>query len=76
MDQSGVLERLIVSGERIASLSPTLPTEGTRFASARCRSLDRDVLHAALGVVSEAAADWLAIVQGLLQRVEHEAGVR
>ena len=33
-------------------------------------------LDAAVGVVDEIAGDGLAIVQGLLQRVEHEAGVR
>ena len=36
--------------------------------------LDRDVLHAAIGVVDETAAgDGLSIVERLLQRVEHEA---
>jgi hypothetical protein len=35
------------------------------------------VLHAAIGVVDETAArNGFAIVDGLLQRVEHEAGVR
>ena len=39
--------------------------------------LDRDVLHTAITVVNEAAApDGSALVQGLLQRVQHEAGVR
>src|SRR3954453_13262624 len=38
--------------------------------------LDRDVLHTAITVVDEAAApDGPALVQGLLQRVQHEAGV-
>src|ERR1700689_4445192 len=38
---------------------------------------DRDVLAAPVAMVHEAAAmDRSAIVQGLLQRIEHEAGVR
>src|SRR3954468_18440876 len=38
--------------------------------------LDRDVLHTAIAVMDEAAApDGPALVQGLLQRVQHEAGV-
>ena len=38
--------------------------------------LDRDVLHTAITVVDEAAApDGPALVQGLLQRVQHEAGM-
>ncbi len=39
--------------------------------------LDRDVLHTAIAVMDEAAApDGPARVQGLLQCVQHEAGVR
>src|SRR3954466_15197393 len=39
--------------------------------------LDRDVLHTAITVVDEAAApDGPAFVQGLLQRVQYEAGMR
>src|SRR3954447_7027174 len=38
--------------------------------------LDRDVLHTAITVMDQAAApDGPALVQGLLQRVQHEAGV-
>src|SRR6476646_11405982 len=38
--------------------------------------LDRDVLHTAITVVDEAAApDGPALVQSLLQRVQHKAGV-
>ena len=38
--------------------------------------LDRDVLHTAIAVVDEAAAsDGPALVRGLLQRVQHKAGV-
>src|SRR3954468_14969624 len=38
--------------------------------------LNRDVLHTAITVVDQAAApDGPALVQGLLQRVQHEAGV-
>src|SRR3954464_5434294 len=38
--------------------------------------LDREVLHTAIAVMDEAAApDRPALVQGLLQRVQHEAGV-
>ena len=40
------------------------------------RVLDRDVLHAAIRVVDETAADRPAFLQGLLQRIEHEAGMR
>src|SRR4051794_22016396 len=38
--------------------------------------LDRDVLHTAIAVVNEAAApDRPALVQSLLQRIQHKAGV-
>ena len=38
--------------------------------------LDRDLLHTAIAVVDEAAAsDGPALVRGLLQRVQHKAGV-
>ena len=42
---------------------------------ARC--IDRDVLAAPIAMVDELAAmDWPPIMQGLLQRIEHEAGMR
>ena len=37
---------------------------------------NRDVLHAAIGVVHEPTADGTALVQSLLQRIEDEARMR
>ena len=78
MDHLGFVEPVDRLGERVV-VAVADAADGRHEAGLgeALGVLDRDVLHAAIGVVDETAAgDGLSIMDGLLQRVEHEAGVR
>jgi hypothetical protein len=59
---------MTVSARASSKLSPTLPTDGAMPASARRRVY-------VIEVTNKAALDGTTGVQGLLQGVEHEAGL-
>ena len=77
MDDLGLVETVDRLGESIVI---TVADAADRRLDARLRQplgvLDRDVLAAAIAVVHEPAAmDGPPIMEGLLQRIEHEARV-
>src|SRR3954453_10795661 len=77
MDQLGFVEAVDGFGEGV--IVAITDAANRRLDTRRGKPLgilDRDVLHTAIAVMDEAAApDGPALVQGLLQRVQHEAGV-
>src|SRR3954449_9157123 len=77
MDQLGFVEAVDGFGEGV--IVAITDAANRRLDARRGKPLgilDRDVLHTAIAVMDEAAApDGPARVQGLLQRVEHEASV-
>ena len=77
VDHLGLVEPVDRLGERIVvAVADAADGRHQVGLGQSLRVPDRDVLDAAVGVVDEIAGDGLAIVQGLLQRVEHEAGLR
>ena len=78
MDHLGFVEAVDRLGERVVvAVADAADRRHETGLGQALGVLDRDVLHAAIGVVHEAAAgDGFAIMQRLLQRIEHEAGMR
>jgi hypothetical protein len=78
MDQFGFVEPIDRFGERVVvAVADAADRRHETGLGQALRILDRDVLHAAIGVVDKpATGDRFSIMDSLLQRIEHEAGVR
>jgi hypothetical protein len=77
MDDLGFVEAVNGLGESIVVAVADAADRGLDARRGKPLGIfDRDVLHTAIAVVDEAAAaDGPGLVQGLLQRVQHKAGV-
>jgi len=77
MDHLGFVEAVDGLGESIVVAVADAADRGLDARRGKPLGIfDRDVLHPAIAVVDEAAAaDGPALVQDLLQRVQHKAGV-
>src|SRR3954462_3659136 len=76
-DHLGFVEAVDGFGEGVIVAVPDAPNQSLDPRRGKPLGiLDREILHPTIAVMDEAAApDRPALVQGLLQRVQHEAGV-
>ena len=77
MDHLGFVEAVDGLGEGIVVAVPDAADRGLDACLGKPLGiLDREILHTAIAVVDQtAASDWAALMQRLLQRIQHEAGV-